>query len=49
MNHYLRKLFLIIASVFDVFMMTINNENNEPKLVNEVPDQTAYEDKVQSL
>ncbi|KPA17908.1 Dystroglycan-type cadherin-like domain protein, partial [Candidatus Magnetomorum sp. HK-1] len=33
-----------LSTIFDVFMMTINNENNEPTLVNEIPDQTAYED-----
>jgi hypothetical protein len=31
-------------SVFDIFMMTINNENDVPTLVNEIPDQTIDED-----
>ncbi|KPA18428.1 hypothetical protein MHK_001354, partial [Candidatus Magnetomorum sp. HK-1] len=31
-------------SVFDIFMITINNENDAPTLVNEIPDQTIDED-----
>ncbi|KPA18000.1 hypothetical protein MHK_001782, partial [Candidatus Magnetomorum sp. HK-1] len=31
-------------SIFDVFMITINNENDVPTLVNEIPDQTIDED-----